>query len=47
MESLDSGLRALLEQHKQHFELDNGKFKCLLNGHCFPARLDVVSAFVK
>ena len=47
MDALDSGLRALLEQHRTHFELENGKLKCLLNGHCFPARLDAVTAFVK
>lgn len=44
---LDPQLAALLEQHKQHFALEGGKVKCLLNGHCFPPRLDVVSAFVK
>lgn len=48
MDALDPSLRALLEQHQGLFELtDNGKVKCLLNGHCFPARADAVAAFVK
>jgi len=47
MESLDPQLRALLEQHKQHFSLENGKIKCHLNGHAFPARLDAVAPFIR
>lgn len=43
---LEPGLHALLEQHKPHFVVEGGKVKCLLNGHCFPPRLDAVSAFV-
>ena len=47
MDALNGDLRALLQQHR-HFELlEDGKVKCLLNGHCFPARMDVVTAFVK
>jgi hypothetical protein len=47
MEALDPQLRELLEQHKEHFSLEDGKVKCHLNGHAFPPRLDAVAAFLK
>ncbi|KIZ02584.1 Surfeit locus protein 2 [Monoraphidium neglectum] len=44
---MDPELAALVEQHKEHFAFENGKVKCLLNGHSFPARLDLVEAFTR
>jgi hypothetical protein len=43
-------ISALLEQHKlsQYFSLTpEGKVKCEINGHQFPPRLDVATAFIK
>ncbi|MEW5313168.1 MAG: hypothetical protein WDW38_004757 [Sanguina aurantia] len=44
----DSELQTLLVQHKKYFTTQaDGKIHCSLNNHCFPARLDVIGAFVK
>lgn len=46
--AMDPELKLLLEQHKEHFTVqENGKIKCEVNGHCMPARYDVLSAFIK
>lgn len=43
----DQQLQSLLKQHAGVFSpTDNGKLKCELNGHCFPARHDVIAAFI-
>lgn len=47
-EMADSELQTLLVQHKKYFTTQaDGKIHCSLNNHCFPARLDVIGAFVK
>lgn len=41
-------VQALLAAHAPHFSLTaEGKVKCELNGHTFPARADALEAFVK
>ncbi len=45
---MDPQLQQLLEEHSQFLTvLDNGKVCCKLNNHHFPARFDVVNAFVR
>lgn len=44
---MDPELSALVQQHKEFFSFENGKVKCSLNGHAFPARADAVAAFIK
>jgi hypothetical protein len=45
---MDAALQSLLRDHPRHFRvLESGKIECTINGHCFPARHDVLSAFVK
>lgn len=47
---MDPQLQKLLNEpaHKPYFKVlkDSGRIEFLPNGHCFPARLDAVSAFV-
>lgn len=41
-------VQALLEQHAPHFSATpEGKVKCELNGHTFPAKADALQAFIK
>ncbi len=41
-------LEALLKEHKRYFTtLPDGRIQCNCNGHQFPARYDVIAAFVK
>ncbi len=45
---MDPQLQGLLDQHKQHLVIEeNGKIKCLLNGHTMPPKLEVIQAFVR
>uniref|UniRef100_A0A7S3R1T3 Surfeit locus protein 2 n=1 Tax=Dunaliella tertiolecta TaxID=3047 RepID=A0A7S3R1T3_DUNTE len=45
---MDPALAQLLEEHKRYFSiLPDGKVKCEINGHQFPPRLDVATAFIK
>lgn len=45
---MDAQLQKLLKDEEPHFSVEaDGRIKCTLNGHCFPARFDVISAFVK
>ena len=46
-DTADPALRALIEQHSAYFKYEGGKVHCTLNGHAFPARLDVVQAFIR
>jgi hypothetical protein len=41
-------LEALLQEHKPYFTtLPDGRIQCNCNGHQFPARYDIIAAFVK
>ena len=46
---MDAQLKSLLREQAHHFRVleESGKVECTINGHCFPARYDVLSAFVK
>lgn len=40
-------VKQIMEQHAPHFSVTaDGKVKCELNGHTFPARVDALNAFV-
>ena len=41
-------MQSALEGHEQHFSiLSDGRCKCLLNGHVFPAEPQAVATFVR
>jgi len=41
-------VQAIMAAHSPHFSLTaEGKVKCELNGHTFPARADALNAFIK
>lgn len=45
---LPADVQALLEAHAPHFSATpEGKIKCELNGHTFPAQAQALKAFVK
>lgn len=45
---MDPQLQALVQQHAEYLVVaEDGKVRCELNGHCLPAKLEVVTAFVK
>lgn len=45
---MDAALVSLLAQYEKYFTVqENGRIKCEINGHDFPARLDTLSAFIK
>ena len=45
---MDPQLEQLLDQYQEYLEVqENGKIKCIINGHQLAPRYDVVSAFVK
>ena len=45
---IDKDLAGLIKPHVQHFTpTEDGRLKCELNGHVFPANKDVIAAFIK
>ena len=45
---LEPQLQQLLKDHPKYFTLlADGKIKCEVNGHHFPPKHDVLSAFIK
>jgi len=45
---IDKDLAGLINSHAQHFTpTEDGRLKCELNGHVFPANKDIVAAFIK
>jgi hypothetical protein len=45
---LDPQLSTLLKEHSSYFSLgSDGRVVCSINGHQFPPKFDVISAFVK